>query len=152
MKAFATKMGLEDEDIQLAETLGAVHDLGKLKVSEELFRKLQAGGTASDEERESLKAGPEVLLEMVGAKNLEGKLRTSIDCMNCRFDGKGDPDIKGESIPILSRMLMIVNYQDMLTRQRTGRNPLSDEQVEQILRNNAGLIFDPTLVEVFLDA
>ena len=149
MKAFAEKLGLEDEQVQKAEMLGAVHDLGKLKVPEDLFRKLQAGGKADATERASLKVGPDVLLELLGAKQIDPELKTSIDCMNCRFDGKGDLDIKGESIPLLSRMLIISNYQDMLTRQRTGKNPLSDEQVVTILRKNAGVLFDPTLVEVF---
>jgi len=151
MKAFAEKLGFDEDQIQMAETLGAIHDLGKLKVSEALFRKLQSGQTPSDQERAELKVKPQVLLEMLNKSGIDPVLKDAIACMNCRFDGKGQPSMKGESIPILSRMLTIVNYQDMLTRQRTGRCSLSDEQVLLVLRNNSGLIFDPTLVEVFLD-
>lgn len=151
MKAFAEKMGFDHDQVQLSEMLGAVHDLAKLNVPEALFRKLQAGQVPTKDEREQLKSNASDLLHLLGDGSMDPVLKQSIECMECRFDGKGLPATKGEAIPILARMLMIVNYQDMLTRQRTGRKSLNDEQVSQVLRKNAGVLFDPTLVEVFLD-
>ena len=150
MKNFAVALNLDEESIRDAEILGAIHDIGKTKISPELFKKLQSGHLPTKEERAQLNQSSETLLEILGKDPLSPSLHDAITHLNCRFDGKGTPTVAGETIPQLARMLKIVDYFDMLTRQRTGRAPLSEEKSRQVLTNNSGVLFDPVLVSVFL--
>lgn len=150
MKAFAEKIGLDLNLIQEAEILGAVHDLSKTKVAPDVFKKLQAGQKASERERKVLQQPPEVLLTLLPKEILSDSLITAIQQMHTRFDGKGNPNTKGESIHILTRMLKIADYYDLLMRHRAGQTPLNEEKTQQVLENNRGILFDPALTQIFI--
>jgi HD-GYP domain-containing protein (c-di-GMP phosphodiesterase class II) len=69
-----------------------------------------------------------------------------------RFDGKGYPDkLKGEDIPFLARILSIADVYDALTTDRSYRQKMSDDDAADIIKENSGSQFDPTIVDVFLD-
>ncbi len=68
-----------------------------------------------------------------------------------RFDGKGYPrGIKGESIPVLGRVICIADSFDAMTTDRPYRKGLSLEQAVYELKKNSGTQFDPVLVEIFI--
>ena len=69
-----------------------------------------------------------------------------------RYDGTGYPEgLKGEEIPILSRILAIVDSFDAMIYKRPYSNPKTpQEAVDEILRCS-GSQFDPNLVEVFIN-
>ena len=149
MKSLAQKLGLSEDLCQEAELLGAVHELGKLQTPPELFKKLQSGQKLSAEQRAQLHHTPKALLAVLGVSWLNPKLIKAIEHMGCRYNGTGKPNIKGDSIPPLSRMLAICDVYDLLLRQR-GK-PAGDESLaRQALSNNKGKWFDPKLVEAFL--
>ncbi len=72
-----------------------------------------------------------------------------------RFDGSGYPGkLKGEAIPLLSRIISIAEAFDVMTnpnsfRNAGGRPPLSVPDAIGELQKNAGTQFDPKLVSVF---
>ena len=70
-----------------------------------------------------------------------------------RHDGRGYPDqLKGEDIPLLSRIILIADTFDAMTSTRPYRKGLSYEIAFDELRQFSGSQFDPSLVEVFIDA
>lgn len=150
MRNLAKALNLGEEGETEAEIIGAIHDLSKTQVDGALFRKLQSGETLSKEERTSLHQPPEKLFELINKDMLPVNVQKAIPQLECRFDGKGVPAVKGSDIELLSRMLIIINYYDMLTRQRPGKTPLSEEQSRQLLKVQSGKLFDPELVEKFL--
>ncbi len=150
MGRFAEHMKMGEAESREAEILGAIHDLGKLRVAAALFKKLQAGMLLANDERTALRTTPAQLLEVLAGQPLPDRLRKAIEQMRCRFDGKGEPPLKGKNIHPYARMLAIADCYDMLTRQRTGRLPLSEAQSRQVLMRNAGVLFDPELVRAFL--
>ena len=68
-----------------------------------------------------------------------------------RWDGSGYPEgLVGEDIPLLSRMIAIVDAFDAMQRPRSYRQAKSKAEAMEELRLLAGSQFDPALVEVFL--
>lgn len=69
-----------------------------------------------------------------------------------RYDGGGYPDgLKGQEIPYLARMLTIADSFDAMTSNRPYNVRKSHEEGIEELRLNAGLQFDPELVEIFIE-
>ena len=69
-----------------------------------------------------------------------------------RWDGKGYPrGIAGEEIPILSRIISIVDAYDAMVNDRSYRVALSVDEAKEEIRRNAGTQFDPVLAKAFLE-
>jgi len=67
-----------------------------------------------------------------------------------RWDGTGYPDgLYHEEIPILARMFSIVDAFDALTSNRPYRQKISAIEAVDYLHQQAGILFDPEIVEVF---
>ncbi|HUH97729.1 MAG TPA: HD domain-containing phosphohydrolase, partial [Anaerolineales bacterium] len=67
------------------------------------------------------------------------------------WDGTGYPEgLKGEQIPLLARIFAVVDAWDALRSDRVYRRAWSAEKVIAYLKKNAGTLYDPRVVEVFL--
>ena len=70
-----------------------------------------------------------------------------------RFDGRGYPDgLKGEAIPLFSRIILIADTFDAMTSTRPYRKGLPFETAFAELREFAGTQFDANIVEHFISA
>jgi HD-GYP domain-containing protein (c-di-GMP phosphodiesterase class II) len=82
-------------------------------------------------------------------------LRQSIDIPYChheRWDGKGYPrGLSGENIPLAARIFTVVDVFDALTSDRPYRDAWPVKEAIRYIRAEAGQIFDPAMVDVFLD-
>jgi HD-GYP domain-containing protein (c-di-GMP phosphodiesterase class II) len=58
---------------------------------------------------------------------------------------------KGEEIPLAGRIVAIADVFDALCSRRVYKDPWSEEQVLQEIRNLAGTKFDPELVDIFFE-
>jgi HD-GYP domain-containing protein (c-di-GMP phosphodiesterase class II) len=68
-----------------------------------------------------------------------------------RWDGRGYPDgLAGDDIPILGRLLAVVDAFDAMSSVRSYRAKLTREDVLRILREGAGSQWDPEMVGAFL--
>ena len=129
------------------ETAGLLHDIGKIGISEGILCK---PGKLSNEEYEIIKSHPE-----------KGKkLLHSIKKLNCvsewlnshheRWDGTGYPSgLKGEEIPLSSRIIAIADTYDAMTSSRSYRKALPHEVARDEIIRCKGTQFDPALVEIF---
>ena len=69
-----------------------------------------------------------------------------------RWDGKGYPEgLKGEEIPLLSRILSIVDAYDAMRSNRPYRAPISFEEALEEIIKNAGTQFDPQIARIFVE-
>ncbi|MDD5668768.1 MAG: HD domain-containing protein, partial [Candidatus Omnitrophica bacterium] len=68
-----------------------------------------------------------------------------------RWDSKGYPNgLKGEEIPVGARIVCMADVYQALTSDRPYRKALPKEKALQIIREGAGTMFDPSIVNVFL--
>lgn len=67
------------------------------------------------------------------------------------WDGTGYPDgLKGEKIPLLSRIISIIDTYDVMQSRRPYKGPISKTEVIKEIKRCAGTQFDSQLVEIFL--
>ncbi|MBC8388626.1 MAG: HD domain-containing protein [Actinobacteria bacterium] len=68
------------------------------------------------------------------------------------WDGTGYPQgLKGEQIPITSRIISIVDAYDVMRNGRPYKRKMSKDEAIMELRRFSGQQFDPELVEIFID-
>jgi HD-GYP domain-containing protein (c-di-GMP phosphodiesterase class II) len=148
--AIAEVMGFEKrmvEDIKLAALL---HDVGKIGVPEHVLLKRDK---LTDEEWEEMKQHPlhsvHILDQVKAFEHLSKWVRHEHE----RYDGKGYPDgLKGEEIPLASRIIAVADAFDAITSDRHYRAHRSDEVALKILQEHAGTQFDPQIVQASLVA
>ena len=143
-------LGLDEEAIIALRRGGFLHDLGKITVPDEILKK---GAHLSHGEWEIIKQHP-VTGEMI-CKPLKS-LRMVLPIIRNHhehWNGSGYPDaLRGEHIPLLARILQVVDVYDALTTARPYKPALSHEEAAQTMRREAqhGL-WDPYLVDEFFE-
>jgi putative nucleotidyltransferase with HDIG domain len=144
----ARAMGCSDEDIKRIESIGPLHDIGKIGVHDSILNK---PGRLTKEEFEEIKAHPLIGVNIVSPLGLEPVEQAIIRNHHERWDGKGYPDgLKGEEIPVLSRILFVADAFDAMNSSRAYRKALPHSTCIQELKNNSGTQFDPEVVEAAL--
>ena len=70
-----------------------------------------------------------------------------------RFDGRGYPDgLKGEDIPLESRIILVADTFDAMTTTRSYRKGLDKKVALKELKRCSGSQFDPKVIDVFISA
>ncbi|MCD6086679.1 MAG: GAF domain-containing protein [Candidatus Hydrothermae bacterium] len=141
-------LGLEDEELETLEYAALLHDIGKVGVPYVILLK---PGSLSISEWEIVKLHP-VLSYMV-LKNIFSfkKAADWVRYHHERFDGTGYPSgLKGEAIPLGSRIIAVADAFDALTTDRPYRSKLSTRDAKRVLREGAGIQWDPEIVKVAL--
>ncbi|HUI88423.1 MAG TPA: HD-GYP domain-containing protein [Anaerolineales bacterium] len=137
----------EEEQVQLRR--GALlHDIGKLAIPDEILLKPSA---LTDDERKVIQKHPVYAKEMLsGTPFLQPALSVAYSHHE-HWDGRGYPDgLKGDEIPLLARIFAVVDTWDALRSDRSYRLAWPPEEIVTYLKQNAGVIYDPHIVEVFL--
>ena len=145
----AQRLGWSEDEVQNAYYVAMLHDVGKIGVPDAVlnkpfrltdveFRLIQNHTSMGAEILKDFKMFPNV---NVGAKYHHE-----------RYDGKGYPEgLKAESIPLIARIIALVDSYDAMTSNRVYRRRLSDEIVIQELEKGKGSQWDPELVDIFLE-
>jgi HD-GYP domain-containing protein (c-di-GMP phosphodiesterase class II) len=137
-------------DVDILNTIylsGLLHDIGKIGIDDTVLRK---PGKLTHEEYEHIKKHPEL------GYNILKDIRQIKDALPAvlyhheAWDGGGYPDgLAGEDIPFLARILAVADAFDAMGSDRSYRKGMSDDRVDQILREGAGQQWDTRVVEAF---
>ena len=142
---FSENINIDDLKVGLR-----LHDIGKIGIPDAILNK---NGSLTPEEWAIMKQHCDI-----GARILEPieKLRNVANIVRHhqeKYDGTGYPDeLKGEEIPLESRIIAAVDAFHAMTSDRPYRKALSEEAALSELKNNAGTQFDPMVVVAFLKA
>ena len=145
----AEVMGLNPGERRRAEFTALLHDVGKIRIPNEIINK---PGPLTPEERKVIEthtvAGQE-MLETVGG--LLGEVGALVRSCHEHWDGSGYPDgLMGEQIPLVSRIVCACDAYNAMTTDRPYRRALSVEDALGELRRCAGTQFDPWVVDAIV--
>lgn len=145
----AQKLGLSKEEIQGIEHGAYLHDIGKMAIPDNILLK---PGKLTEDEWMIMKQHPVISREIIAEIPY---LRPAIDVAYShheRWDGTGYPEgLHGEEIPLSARIFAVIDNWDALNFDRPYRKAWPSEDVIAYLQGNAGTLFDPEIVEAFLE-
>jgi diguanylate cyclase (GGDEF)-like protein/putative nucleotidyltransferase with HDIG domain len=144
----AARLGLDQEQIELARLAGSLHDLGKLAIPEEILRK---PGPLTGPERLVLERHPQIGFRMLDSLRIDPVAKWILHHHE-RWDGTGYPErLPGPEIPLGARIIFVVDAFDAMTSDRVYRGRLSQQEALEELQRHAGTQFDPTVVAAFAE-
>jgi putative two-component system response regulator len=143
-----------DWDVDLIAQSSQLHDVGKICVSDRVLKK---PGRLTPEEFEEMKKhviyGVDFIEKLEdGAEDTQflQYAKTFAQFHHEKFNGSGYPaGVAGDKIPLLGRMLAIVDVYDALTSQRPYKKALTHDEAVDIIIDSKGTHFDPQIVELF---
>jgi len=142
-------MGLTTDELTHLRRGAVLHDIGKLCVPEEILFK---AGPLDDIEWETMKQHPIYAQEFVADIQFLQPATNILLFHHERWDGSGYPlGLKGKQIPLAARIFMVIDVWDALSFDRPYRKAWNTKKVRQYLRENAGKLFDPEVIDVFLE-
>ena len=146
--SIAAKLGLNGIAIRDIKYGAVLHDVGKIGIRDSVLNKQ---GKLTDEEYSEIKKHPETGFNLLKKIKFLAPVANIILHHQERYDGKGYPEgLKGDSIPIGSRIIAVIDTFDAMTTDRPYRKALPKENALQEIKNCSGTQFDPKIVNVFL--
>jgi putative nucleotidyltransferase with HDIG domain len=139
-------MELTPPQLKALERGSLLHDIGKIGISDTILHK---PGPLDPAEWRLMRLHPDI-----GARIVEGIsfLQDTLDVVRYhqeRWDGTGYPvGLSGKDIPYLARIFAVADAFDALTSDRPYRTRIQSEEAVQYLREQAGILFDPQIVQV----
>jgi putative two-component system response regulator len=149
-RCLAEALGWAAEHLRMLEFGARLHDIGKIIIADNILNK---PAPLSPAEWAAMRQHP-----MAGAKILRSisHLQGTVPYVlyhHERWDGSGYPHgMRGKEIPIEGRLLAIADVYDALTTARPYHPARPAYEVLQYVQMNAGRLFDPHLVPIFLKA
>lgn len=145
----AKKLGWSEEDVRNIHYVALLHDIGKIGVPDSVLNK---PFKLTDVEFEMIKNHTLVGAEILKDIRMFPNVSVGAKYHHERYDGRGYPEgLKGEEIPIVARIIGIVDSYDAMTSNRVYRKRLQDEIVKEELIKGKGTQFDPHLVDLFME-
>ncbi len=141
------KLNLDDQLLNNIRITGILHDIGKIGISEAILNK---PGSLSDSEFKVIKQHPIIAEQILRSIPQLDEIRKAIRHHHERYDGAGYPDgLKGEDIPLISRIIAVADCYDAMISDRPYRSALSKEIAIDEIMKNKGSQFDPKIVDAF---
>ena len=145
----ARELGCTEEEIVHIRRGALLHDIGKMGVPDKL---LQKPGPLTDEEWVEMRKHPDYAYQMLSKISYLHQALIIPYYHHERWDGSGYPHkLKGEDIPLFARLFSVVDVWDALSSDRPYRKRMPPKDVIEYLEKEAGRLFDPYIVEKFLE-
>jgi HD-GYP domain-containing protein (c-di-GMP phosphodiesterase class II) len=148
--AVADRLALGVRERRLIELVALLHDVGKIRIPNELIRK---PGPLTAEERRLIETHTiegERLLQKVGG--LLAEVGTVVRSCHEWWDGNGYPDgLSGEDIPRVARIICCTDAFNAMTTERPYREARTVPEALAELRRCSGTQFDPAVVAALVD-
>lgn len=141
------KLALNPNEASQIELAGLLHDIGMIGVAEDILNKSQK---LTPEEYEKVKMHVHYSVKILEDIKQLQKITEIIKYHHEFYNGNGYPyGLKGEEIPLGSRIIAIADAYDAMISNRAYRQGISPQEALNILEENSGIQFDPALVQVF---
>ena len=142
-------LGLDKHQLMLLRYGGILHDIGKIGVSEAILCK---PGPLTEAEWEEMRQHPVIGERICAPLRFSHEVGPIIRHHHERWDGQGYVDsLSGEKIPLLARVISVVDAFDTMSSDRPYRKALPLEETARRLSDGAGTQWDPDITRVLLE-
>ena len=143
------RLGLSADDLAVLHVAALVHDIGRVGVSERVLLKAD---WLTDDEWTEVKRHPVIGANLLSHIEPLAALRPIVLAHHERYDGKGYPyGIKGEDIPLASRIIAVSDAYRAMISPRTYRPAFRPHQALEEICAGAGERFDPSVVQALVE-
>jgi putative nucleotidyltransferase with HDIG domain len=143
----AARLGLSEEEQQMAHVCGLVHDIGKVGLPAGLLEK---PGALTLEERRRMEEHSAIGERILAKVDDYAEIARIVRHHHERVDGNGYPDrIDGDAIPLLSRIIAVADAYNAMTSGRPYRDAMPSRVARFRLAQATGTQFDTTVVAAF---
>jgi len=147
--ALARVAGLSAKEIRPLIAGAFLHDVGKIGISDNILLK---PGKLTEEEFAIMQQHVSIGSGIISKAKWLGEARDVVEYHHEKWDGSGYPKgLRELGIPVTARIFAIADVFDALTSRRPYKDPLSLKTALDIMRKDAGLHFDPRLIELFVE-
>jgi len=142
------KIGLGKFELNRLSLLARLHDIGKVGIALEILNKPDK---LSDTEWEEIKKHPGIGYRICSGVEEFSHVAEEILAHHEFWNGEGYPEnLKKDEIPLLSRIISIVDAYDVMTHDRPYSKAISKQEALKEIKRCAGSQFDPKLAEEFV--
>jgi len=135
------RLNLSSIKLEELKLLMNLHNIGKLALANEIMAKK---GRLTAEEWEIIREIPEIGYRIAESSTKLKPIAESILTQHEWYNGQGYPrGIKGEEIPVLSRISFLINAYDAMTSDSPYRNKMTEEEAKKEIKKFSGIQFDP---------
>ncbi len=150
---YATQMGklfnVSQSDLSALHAGALLHDIGKLAVPEYILNK---PGKLTEAEFAKMKIHPTVGGDILKRVNFPYPVEDIVRYHHEKWDGSGYPKgLKGEQIPLIARIISVVDFYDATRCDRPYRKGMKREDSLGLLNSMVGSAFDPKVVKKFVE-
>jgi putative nucleotidyltransferase with HDIG domain len=143
----ADEMGVSLEDKKILNWSALLHDVGKIGIPEAILNK---PARLDDKEYSIIKGHPLKGAEIISPLDYLAESIPGVLHHHEAYDGTGYPSrIKGEQIPLFSRIISVADTFDAITSDRAYRKGASFEKGLKIINDVSGTQLDPEMVQAF---
>jgi diguanylate cyclase (GGDEF)-like protein/PAS domain S-box-containing protein/putative nucleotidyltransferase with HDIG domain len=147
--ALGKEMGLRGAELDELELGALLHDIGKIRVDLSILKK---PGKLDEKEWEEIRKHPETGYRIAQSVSEMQNVSEIILCHHERWDGTGYPQqLKEEEIPLLARIISVVDAYDAMTDERGYQRVLSSQEAVAEILHCAGSQFDPRVASTFVE-
>jgi putative nucleotidyltransferase with HDIG domain len=145
----AGRVGMDDQEQELAHTAGLLHDIGHFALSD---RVAERGRTLTEEDWVAIQSHPELGADMLKDLGMYGPVAEIVRAHHERVDGRGYAHgLAAEEIPEIAKIIAVAEVYDTLTASDTYRTRMSSFEALRELRRVAGSQLDARYVEVLAE-
>lgn len=146
--AIAKRMGKSEEEQKVIYYAGLLHDVGKIRVSEEVINK---PGKLTVEEYDQIRIHPISGYHILKDIHEDVKIAYGAKYHHERYDGNGYPNgLEEENIPEIARIIGVADAYDAMASNRSYRNALPQEVVRSEIEKGRGKQFDEKIANIML--
>jgi|GEM_PF-1660639 len=140
-----SRMGLSMHEIENLRLLARLHDIGKIAIPDDILKK---PGALTPQEWVNMKRHSEIGYRIAINIREVADVAEGILCHHEWWDGSGYPaGRKEDRIPMISRIISVVDAYDAMTNDRVYRAAISHEDAMEEIRRMRGTQFDPEVVD-----
>jgi len=144
------RAGLSRERLEILELAAFLHDIGSIGRKKAFLDRAEELVDAEKQELEESRS--EASKDLFSSSSSLKEVFRVILHHHEWFDGSGYPEgLKGDAIPLESRILCVVEAFDAMTSPRPHRPPMSHNEARQVMGKESGTHFDPKIVKLFED-